>query len=251
MPSRMERYYKSEVPKQRSNINRHLYDTLYEDRSYSNIEGIATIEKPNEVDIDQVKKLIRPEEPKPRRSFRNSFDSDHKVSIEKEYNTSNYDIKDVLNKAKSERTREEIDHHNLRNTQYDILKNLDLNNSEEKSELQELFNTIVDNSKLNQLKDKEVDLNVLEELKSNNPNVDDSASIKQEIEEKKESVPEKEPEIDKSFFTSTYDFGKDDFEDDTNKPQKESKLLKFFLFIMLVIVLTDLMLAIYEFCMKK
>lgn len=64
MPSRMERYYKTDLPKQRSNMNKPLYDSIYEKGSYTNIEGIATIDKPNEIDIDQIRKLIKPEQEK-------------------------------------------------------------------------------------------------------------------------------------------------------------------------------------------
>ncbi len=257
MPSRMERYYKTDLPKQRSNMNKHLYESIYEKGSYSNIEGIATIDKPNEIDIDQIRKLIKEPEKKERR-FTDSFNkrSEHKISIEKDYDSSAYDIRDVLNKAKTERKNEDVKHRSLRNTQYDILKSLDVEANkerDEKEELKELFNTITNNSKLNKLSDKEASLDMFDSLKSHGTNVDNSLSIKDVLSEKQDYTPHEENELDKSFFTSSLGFKDDDFEEmkDMNANLKRSNvLMKIFIFIFSVALLTGIIFAVYEFVIK-
>ena len=46
MASRMDRYYRNQKNRhRRSERNRSLYQEIYDNSSYSNIEGIATIEK--------------------------------------------------------------------------------------------------------------------------------------------------------------------------------------------------------------
>lgn len=257
MPSRMEKYYKTDLPRQRSNrssINKHLYDSIYEKSSYTNIESIATIDKPNEIDINQIRKLITPEEKKERRLNDDFGRNEHKISIAKDYDSSAYDIRDVLNKAKTERKSNDTRHRSLRNTQYDILKNLDVENEHsEKEELKELFNTITSNSKLNKLGDKELSLDMFDSLKSNGTNVDNSLSIQNILSEKKGYEPKEENELDKSFFTSSLGFKDDDFEEmkDMNVNLKRSNILmKIFIFIFSVALLTGIIFAVYEFLIK-
>ena len=158
-----------------------------------------------------------------------------------------------MNKAKNERENEEDKNYNLRNTQYDILKNLNLEQPDEKEELKQLFNTITSNSKLNKMGDKELSLDMFEELKSNGTNIDESVSIKKVLEQKKDYVAKDENELDKSFFTSSFDFSKDDFEEmkDMNDNLKKSNvLMKIFIFIFSVALVTGIILAVYELVIK-
>ena len=248
----MERYYRTDVVSQRSNRNQSLYDTIYEKNNYSNIEGIANIDKPNEIDINQVRQLIKPEEEKVRRRFNDSFaDIDRQSSFERDYDTANYDIKNILSKAKNDRTVD-LKHRNLRNTQYDILKSLNLEKDEEKEELQELFNTITSNSKLNKLGNKELGLDMFQELKTSGANNEDSLSIQSVINQNNQSVNDNEPKLDESFYTSSFNFDKDDFDDfrDVDSPKKGNIFIKILVFISLVIVATTCLLVIYQFLMK-
>ena len=60
MVSRMEKYYKNEVDsKQRSQKNKELYLSIYDNGEYSNIEGIATMDKNNEIDITKVRNTLK------------------------------------------------------------------------------------------------------------------------------------------------------------------------------------------------
>ena len=57
----MDRYYKNDTTnlKKRTSRNQQLYDSIYEDNNYSNIEGIATIDKSNEIDITKIKNMLK------------------------------------------------------------------------------------------------------------------------------------------------------------------------------------------------
>ena len=60
MVSRMEKYYRNEVDtKQRSQKNKDLYRSIYDAGEYSNIEGIATMDKNNEIDITKVRNTLK------------------------------------------------------------------------------------------------------------------------------------------------------------------------------------------------
>ena len=55
MPSRMDRYYNNNQNTQNSRARRNssLYEDIYDGVEYSNVEGIATIEKKNEQHINE------------------------------------------------------------------------------------------------------------------------------------------------------------------------------------------------------
>ena len=154
MGSRMERYYRANGKlKSRAAKNEDLYRTIYDMGEYSNIEGIASIEKTNQIDLTQIQELLK------------SVDSHNKKEVpqpvaEKSEQTSSvgvslmddeeksYDIRDVLNKAKTERGQTSSEHHHLNNTQYNILKKIKLDEPIEKDEqeLKELIHTITNTS---------------------------------------------------------------------------------------------------------
>ena len=230
MPSRMEKYYHiDEGLQRRSNKNKSLYDSIYEDVEYSNVEGISIIEKDEQVDIDKIRELLGYDKPKKEEK------KEVKVSTPKTYiEEKNYDINAVLNKAKNERPEEE----KLANTQYNILKNLNLEQEfKEKrkiddDELKNMIETITINSKNGQTAD------LLDDLKTIS-----SSKMKEEIEE----------EMDKSFFTSSLGFTSKDFEDlkdIKDEVKKNSLLVKILLFIFSVIIVTGIIFAVYNFILK-
>ena len=139
-----------------------------------------------------------------------------------------------MNKAKNERPEEE----KLANTQYNILKNLNLEQEfKEKrkiddDELKNMIETITINSKNGQTAD------LLDDLKTIS-----SSKMKEEIEE----------EMDKSFFTSSLGFTSKDFEDlkdIKDEVKKNSLLVKILLFIFSVIVVTGIIFVVYNFILK-
>ena len=261
MVSRMEKYYKnnSEV-KQRSQKNKELYHNIYDYAEYSNIEGIATIDKNNEVDITKIKNTIRNREnykrEKQYRQITKPKEELQEVSVSNDFvekDQKSYDIRDILTKAK-DNTNIDNSYRSLDNTNYNILKNLKLNNKNNKDfeddELKELINTITSTSMLNQMNDKELGLNMFN-LEETDEKLESSKSIQQLLEQAKkyeENKNVKNPEIDNSFYTSSLNFTKDDFEEagEIVKTKKSKKIIKkILIFLGLLIVTAGIIVGVY------
>lgn len=239
MPSRMEKYYQGGTSvKRRSDKNQDLYRTIYEEGEYTNVEGISIIEKNEKIDIEKIRELIgsNKQEEKPKEVKKTTYEPMYQEEEEEK----SYDIKDVLNKAKSERPESE---NKFSNTQYNILKNIHLNDNLQApptvndDDLKSMIEAITINSKLGETGD------LLDDLKTIH-----APNLKEEIEEKEDV--QKEPEIDRSFFTSSLGFTSDDFED--LKEMKDSLktnniLTKILLFILLVVIVTGVMFLVYHF----
>ena len=277
MARRMDRYYQTNSENnKRSRRNASLYDSIYDDDiEYSNIEGIARIEKTNEIDINRIREMLRKEEEKQtRKTFQPIVRSEieHKELTELEHKEDrNYDLKDILTKAKEEKKDEEKDkYRNLKNTQYNILKNIKLDDEigkvkkaeETKEKLKELIDTITNNSLLNELADKDLSLELLEDLKSNTATID-QGSIKKILDEEKAKEEQKNEKkddekestltkgLDKSFFTSSLNFSDEDFEELRelgSTYRKNSILIK--VLIILVVIALIVMVALYYIKLK-
>lgn len=261
MPSRMDRYYRQANNIQKRTIkNQELYKTIYDDSEYTNIEGIATIEKSNEIDINKIQEMLKNrDEYKKQRETQIAPKSrvDFLFSKEEDKKEKNYDIKEVLIKAKDSRTESE-ESKKLRNTQYNILKNINLkdNNLEkDNGDLKEIINTITNNSMLEKIGDSELSLDLLKELKSSNTMVGDSKSINAILkdvilEEEKEKKKDEPDDIDKTFFTSSLNFNNNDFEELKNinsTLRKNNILIKILMFMLVVIILSVVVYSIYKF----
>lgn len=217
MASRMERYLNSNEGYNRSTKNKNLYKEIQNLDSYTNIEAVSTIEKTNEIDITKVKELLKNRENyKKEKKYLQALNKkqDKKEELVKKYEEpeKSYDIKEVLDKAKIERKEEKNRYHDLKNTQYNILKSLQLKDKDytEEEELKELIYTITNNSKLNKLANE--DSGLLDDLKSDTM-VGDADSIKKIIDEEKNNYQDDTMDLDKSFFTSSLGFKAEDFED--------------------------------------
>ena len=247
MPSRMEKYYEL---KSRTVKNKELYRTIYDEAEYSNVEGISVIEKNEKIDIEKIKELI---------NGTNNVNKpkEHKVEeikplVEEIEEQKNYDIRDVLNKAKSERTDKDSRYSNIK---YNVLKNIDLNSDTkvpdnvDEEQLKSMIEAISNNSRA------EVTSDLLDDLKSIcHPNL--KSEVKEEIKNSElqntqlQNTQLIQENIDKSFFTSSMDFSSDDFEDlkEIKENIKKNNLLtKILLFILLVIVITGVLFLIYHF----
>jgi len=255
MASRMDRYYSGdEYTNNRSYRNKDLYDKIYEDSGYTNIENITNIDSGNEIDITKIKELLKSREDYQKsknylkmlqidRTPKQEYDE-----VEDEEEEKNYDINDILSKARCERGKEP-DYHSLRNTQYNILKNIRLNDEnhppqvENEEELKSLINTITNTSMLNKLGDKELSLDILDELKSSGDTIVNgleltkrTVTIKSDDEDTTSNIP-----VDKSFFTNSLSLKDKDFEDDdlkdiSNKIDKNNKLIRIILLILAAVV---------------
>ena len=245
--SRMDRYNK-EVENSRSSKNKDLYKNIYEFGEYSNIEGIATIDKSNEVDITKVKEMLKNrEEYQRQKEIRKISKKDIEVPTYDVYELDDdekvYDIRDILENAKINNPTHE-EHQSLKNINYEILKELKEKhfNKKMKEDVVEAVDNISNTSRLNKLSDNELGLDMFGELKSQNDTmVQDKTAIRKLLEEAKEETKKENTNagIDKSFFTSSLNFGKDDFDEvqELTKSVKKNKIIvKILSFVAIVIV---------------
>ena len=240
MASRMEKYYNNSRTNTRSVKNENLYRDIYEKTEYSNIEGITALDKTNEINLEQIKELLKEREERQKKA------TAPKPVPPKEYNKpiyeeKNYDIRDVLSKAKDEH---EVDDKTLRNTKYNILKELTMKDDkiEEESEYEK---TLANTNILKNLDDNELSLDMLDLKSTGNTiitgNVEDLLKEVQEAKDKYE--PQEEDGLDRSFYTSSLNFKEDDFEqlkdiqDSIESNNKQIKALFIILFIVIIGIL--------------
>ena len=234
MPSRMERY--TNVNKTRTDRNRDLYNQIYEDKEYTNVEAIVKAPVTGNINIEKIKEIISSHE-EVNKSREVRFREEpivEEAPIEEE--PKSYDIKDVLNKAKDERREEDTSYHNLKNVELNILKNLNQEQTENKEELEELIHTITNASLLNKINDKDLSLDLLDDLKStDNTMIGSSDAIRNVLKEEKKEVEE---EMDKSFYTKSLSLDSDLEELRDKSTNKVNKILvRIFLIILIVVVL--------------
>lgn len=255
MASRMERYYKTRDTKRRIIRNEDLYQTIYEDETYSNIEGVVATPKANEIDIEKIRELIASHEHQRAQTRKLVKEPVYEETRAIEEDQKNYDIRDVLSKAKDTRKNPEEEYRNLKNTEYNILKNIKINNKqsiEQEEELKELINTLTNTSLLNKMSDDELSLNMFNDLKSDTM-IGNSESIRTILDEAREENVSKTGEMDKSFFTSSLNFKEKDFEkiqDLTKSINKNNKTLKVVLTILFISVAVILLFIIYMLIKK-
>lgn len=250
MPSRMEKYYNNNQNRNsRTSRNNSLYDKLYDNVPYSNVESVTTIEKGSEIDLEKIKKLLEDHQ---------EIKEDNLTSVKRTYSQRNhdvyeeaekdYDIKVALSKAKDEYT-DDNKNRSLRNTQYNILKDINIKDikDDDDNSLKELINTITNTSVLNKLGDKDLSLNMLEDLKSDGKTQMNMKSVDEFI--KNTNSDDNTGELDKSFFTSSMSFGNKDFEelnDIKTSLKKNNILISILVFISLAIVITGVLFLLHN-----
>ena len=224
MSSRMERYYKKETQgNSRTKRNTRLYNSIYSYGKYSNIEGIASIDNTNEIDITKVKQMLdNREKYQAERRYRRLTNDDKQVqdlpvmhSKYKEDNDRTYDIMDVLTKAKEKKEPDDKERV-LSKTSYDVLKSLDLKRNVNRRDLYDdgldsMVQTISNTSALNKLDDASLAADMFSDLQGHNENtqVGKIGDIKELI--KTQQYDKKEQTMDNSFFTSDLKLKKKDF----------------------------------------
>ena len=278
--SRLDKYSDD---KKMSRVTRN--EELYKEIKDSELDGYnirsnATVigNQEPEIDIEKIKKILDTkynEAPK-RKSIR--VEPKHEEnSIIDDVPTKEYDLNIILEKAKDEKpeTYEEARAKKLRNTQYDILNNLNIGDNDEdysvenniekpeinkaEEDLMELINTITINEakvKEEAIKSKkdEVDpLNILEDLKGSGDTavydkIEDIPTPKVEEDKKEESkVPENT--LDDSFYTKSL-FKKKDFEDGSQDFLDDNKMgigVKILIALVIIIFAAGLFLFLKSF----
>ena len=251
MATRMEKYGSRSS---RSLRNKDLYNDIYTYDNYSNIEGIADIEKSNQVDITKVRELLESREKyQKQREYRRFSDYKEretepiKTRRFPELEEKNYDIRDVL-KTAMENKEPDDKKRVLNNTQYNILKNIDLKDEIKKEdyyddpeeELKDLIQTIHENSVLSKQDFTSTDL--LSDLKDDDTKVGELDNVKDLIEETIKEEPVKTRKVstnndtnyDRSFFTSSLKLSKSDF-DGAEKSGIFSKIIITILIITMIV----------------
>lgn len=230
-----------------------------------NVRSNATVigNQEREIDVEQIKKILdkRYNSAPKRRSIR--IEERPHENIISDEPTKEYDLTKVLEKAKDEKveTYEENRAKKLRNTQYNILSNLNID-GEEKEEvkatpeenLMNLINTITINEakKLEEKNSNSNDidpLDILSDLKGDDDTqvyesmeteVTKITEIKEKEKENNNQITEVEnknqEKLDNSFYTSNL-FKKNDFEDDNKDFVDDEKIgIGFKILIVLVVV---------------
>ncbi len=248
MASRMDKYYKNElVSNGRSTRNKSLYEKIRDMDDYSNIEGVATIENNNKIDIQRVKKLIGQTELL-------EEDKKRKQVIEKNNNIIdeepiNYDINDILAKVRKNASSSDS-YRSLDEEQYKDLKNVSLASKKfdiekEEKELKELINTLAMTKAIKV--DDTNDVGLLDELKSDTM-VGDADSIKKIIEDEKVNTKnsnDDKDEIDKSFYTSSFGFTSSDFEELKNINHNIKKSNKFIIILLISLIIIVIVFLVF------
>ncbi len=151
MANRMNKYYgESEPLGKRTEKNQELYQSInksqIEDYNVNSNISVLDDELGNEINVDKIKEILstRLEKPIQRRSITLEPETEkEEVPLE----TKDYDLNSILMQAKAEKpvnyTEERLK--NIRNTQYDILKQIDISrkNDEPKNNAEEELMTMI------------------------------------------------------------------------------------------------------------
>lgn len=262
--------------------NRNLYDEMKNtDLDNFDIASNAKVigDNNSQIDIDKIKEILEKNYQAPQRhSLKMDIPEDEEYVMEK---TREYDINSILEAARQEK---EVDYEEerlkkVRDTQYDILKNLELEASEKettkknKEELLELINTINLNEVQNKAKERmeEEDseeeeteteelnpLNILSDLKGDENTVvagakefnEEMASLEEEKAKKeKEEISEAiDEDVDESFYTNSMSFSKKDFADFDDIDEGGSGIFVKILIVFLVLaIIAGIVLFLNEF----
>ncbi len=238
MKTRVDKYFQetNDFAPKRVSKNTNLYEEIKNSELNNlNIGSNAKVigENDSHMNIDKIKEILEKnyQDPPRKRSMKFDIPEDEELELEK---TREYDINAILEQAREEK---EVDYQKerlkkIRDTQYDILKNLELeaksktvsNEDKTKEELLELINTINLNEYQNKNNRKdsnetsELDpLDLLSDLKGDDNTVVAGAkefvALEEKIEEISDDEEEQEESLDDSFYSNSMSFSKKDFAD--------------------------------------
>lgn len=264
MDSRMNKY-SDDNRMSRVSKNASLYKEINESELDNfSVKSNATVigNQEPEIDIEKIKKILdkKYNEPPKRRSIRVEPREEESRLVD-DVPTKEYDLNVILEKAKDEKpeTYEEARAKRLRNTQYDILNNLNIDDKNEtrsnnevvdssekpemnkaQEDLMELINTItINEAKVKEghkdSNDDEIDpLSILEDLKGDEGTavyekmaeevkIEATSNIELTDDSEKEEKVDDDNSIDSSFYTTT-SFKKKDFDDDNDDFLDDNKM---------------------------
>ena len=284
MDSRMNKY-SDDNRMSRVSKNASLYKEINESELDNfSVKSNATVigNQEPEIDIEKIKKILdkKYNEPPKRRSIRVEPREEESRLVD-DVPTKEYDLNVILEKAKDEKpeTYEEARAKRLRNTQYDILNNLNIDDKNEtrsnnevvdssekpemnkaQEDLMELINTItINEAKVKEghkdSNDDEIDpLSILEDLKGDEGTAvyeKMAEEVKIEATSNIELTDDSEKEdddnsIDSSFYTTT-SFKKKDFDDDDNDDFLDDNKMNIGVKILIVVVIIAFAVGLFLF----
>ena len=245
MQSRMDKYEikpnkKYERTRKNTQLYESVYDDIYKDISYENMK---VLDSAKEINIGKLKNMLDDKyDTRQYRTLRNyslpeEDDEFHAFSFAKR---KSYDINDVIKEAKSKRAFIEEAKEKQKYMEYTIDTYEDELSKEEK-ELEELINTMVIPKQDINGEDEDLfsDLKGSENTIVTKP-ID---SYEDAIEKTSEELEKTTIKTDKTFYTDSNMFTKNDFEDFSDLSDRISKegRLKKFLIILLLLVLIGIL----------
>ena len=287
MRTRLDKYMNDtdSAPK-RTKKNNELYEEIkHSEISNFSIGSNAKVigENKNQIDIDKLKDILEKnyqEQPK-RRSVKFELPEEEEVELEK---TREYDINAILEKARAEK---EVDYEEerlkkIRDTQYDILKNLEVDSESEskaanertKEELLDLINTITLNENQKKAIDDEIEeedleeqedtgeldpLDILSDLRGDENTVvagakeftermDEEDALRKKEKVEKEIKEALDEDVDDSFYTNSMSFSKKDFDSfDDEESGVGSILVKILIVIVFLAIIVGVVIFLNEF----
>ncbi|HHT38062.1 MAG TPA: hypothetical protein GXZ95_01450 [Mollicutes bacterium] len=260
MKTRMERYKVNQERTCRTQKNEALYEKIYEKALPSS--DVALLDNESEIDISKIKDLVQQREGYKRiKEFESVLlkpnleeNDEEKNDIYEDIDDKIYDINAILEEARSKREPTEREkYRNLRNTQYNILTNLNLNEEYEEEMDPDFFTKDKTMRELITSLNEKTE-NIFERTRSNTKmNVD----LFEDLKGKDDTVltePVKAEEVSSNkantFYTSSLSFTKEDFEDfqdlqtTVNKNNRLIKVLISILVIVLIAIVLFFVLAI-------
>lgn len=249
--------YSEEYEKPMSRIKKN--ESLYREMSYQEIENfdvnsnVKVLEQnAYNIDVDKIREMLdrKYREPNQHRQLANSdLDKIREINLDE---TREYDVNALLQKAREKKVEDyETDRlKNLRNTQIDILNNIELdtnnNDSDKEDKLTELINTITLKEEINKRGGELDPLDILTDLRGGENTVvvppikNDSNNLSQQ-----ENVNSQDNnEFDKSFYTTSNVFTQSDF-DDFNDLKEDVESTKLIIKILIVLIIIALILGTF------
>jgi hypothetical protein len=263
----MERYLNNQDQPARTTKNHDLYETIYNDLPSSDVD---TRTNESEIDISKIKELIQSREGYNRIKQYESVlktpvldDDNEEYDIYDDIDNKIYDINTILENARANRTTSEREkYRNLRNTQYDILSRLNLNEETPTQESDEMVTDFFTQDKSLQNMITNLHSNINESDSKAEPQNLTSADLFEDLKGNENTIlteavtPEKESQIeikkeeDATFYTDHLNFTKDDFEGFQNLQttvKKNNKLVKVMISILAIILVATIGVLVFIF----
>ena len=210
MESRMEKYYKDDLSTfERSKKNERLYKDV--SREITQLDNLPIPDNSNEIDINGLKKIISSrDEYRKAKEIERTFVSDkplieEEVKNNKEKENKVYDINVLLENAKNEINRGNVSQDTKRiNTNF--LANMEDTKIPNKEEVMEISTTVIETKKTPSNTDS-LPLDILVDLKGNDDTVVTDPIVKEEV------TMIKKIKDGETFYSGSFNFSKNDFEE--------------------------------------